>query len=119
MLRSFALACALLWLGSAVAQPAVAPQPAEAPKLVKHVTDLTGTLSAEQVAQLETQLTDLEKRKGSQVAVYMVSSLGNQSLEDYSLAIAENNKLGRAKTDDGVLLFDVRVSGAGSARPRL
>lgn len=105
MLRSFALACAVLWFGSASAQTAVAPQPAETPRLVQHVTDLTGTLSAEQAARLEAQLTDLEKRKGSQVAVYMVSTLGDQSLEDYALAIAEKNQLGRAKTDDGVLLF--------------
>jgi uncharacterized protein len=73
--------------------------------MIQHVTDLTGTLSPDQAMQLEAQLVALEKRKGSQVAVYMISTLGNQSLEDYSLAIAEKNKLGRAKTDDGVLLF--------------
>ena len=105
MLRRVALACALLWLGSLWAQTTAAPVPVEPPRLIQHVTDTTGTLTAEQIAQLEAQLTDLEKRKGSQVAVYMVSSLGDQSLEDYSLAIAEKNKLGRAKTDDGVLLF--------------
>ncbi|HWR95506.1 MAG TPA: TPM domain-containing protein [Arenimonas sp.] len=105
MLLRFALACALCWSGSVWAQTAVAPLPAEAPKLIQHVTDLTGTLTPGQTAELEARLTDLEKRKGSQVAVYMVSALGDQSLEDYSLAIAEKNKLGRAKTDDGVLLF--------------
>ena len=78
---------------------------AEAPKLVRHVTDLTGTLTAEQMALLEAQLSALEQRKGSQVAVYMVSTLGDQALEDYALAIAEKNKLGRSKVDDGVLLF--------------
>jgi uncharacterized protein len=107
MLRQIALALLLCCVGPIMAQaPATpAPLPAEPVKLIVHVTDLTGTLTADQIAQLETQLTELEKRKGSQVAVYMVSSLGNQSLEDYSLAIAEKNKLGRAKIDDGVLLF--------------
>jgi uncharacterized protein len=79
--------------------------PTEPPKLIQHVTDLTGTLTPVQVSQLESQLTEFEKRKGSQVAVYMVPSLGDQALEDYSLAIAEKNKLGRSKIDDGVLLF--------------
>jgi uncharacterized protein len=78
---------------------------AETPKLVRHVTDLTGTLSAEQQAQLEAELDAFERRKGSQVAVYMVPTLGDRALEEYSLAIAEKNKLGRAKVDDGVLLF--------------
>lgn len=105
MLLRFALACALCWFGPVGAQTASAPVPAEPPKLIQHVTDLTGTLTPSQITELETRLTDLETRKGSQVAVYMVSTLGDQSLEDYSLAIAEKNKLGRAKTDDGVLLF--------------
>lgn len=105
MLLRFALACALCWFGPVLAQTAVAPAPAGPPKLIEHVTDLTGTLTPAQTTELETRLTDLEKRKGSQVAVYMVDTLGDQSLEDYSLAIAEKNKLGRAKTDDGVLLF--------------
>ena len=112
MLRRLALAlllfCAWPIAAQAPATPvpnSVEPVPAESVKLIQHVTDLTGTLTTEQIAQLETQLTELEKRKGSQVAVYMVASLGNQSLEDYALAIAEKNKLGRAKIDDGVLLF--------------
>ena len=112
MLRRLALAlllfCAWPIAAQAPATPvpnSVEPVPAESVKLIQHVTDLTGTLTADQIAQLETQLNNLEKRKGSQVAVYMVSSLGNQSLEDYALAMAEKNKLGRAKVDDGVLLF--------------
>lgn len=117
MLRASALAFLLCLLGpgeslgqSVPAEPPGAATgseavPAEAPKLIQHVTDLTGTLTPVQVAQLESQLTEFEKRKGSQVAVYMVPTLGDQALEEYSLAVAEKNKLGRARTDDGVLLF--------------
>ncbi len=107
MLRHLALVLLFCCVGPIAAQSSVAPAPlpAESIKLIQHVTDLTGTLTTDQITQLETQLVELEKRKGSQVAVYMISSLGDQSLEDYSLAIAEKNKLGRAKTDDGVLLF--------------
>ncbi|MFM6987822.1 MAG: YgcG family protein, partial [Arenimonas sp.] len=62
LLRALALAVLLL--------PAAMPtraQPAAAPVLARHVTDTTGTLSAEQIAALEAPLAELEKRKGSQL----------------------------------------------------
>jgi uncharacterized protein len=91
-----------LVLALLVALPARA---ADVPVLRQHVTDTTGTLSAEQVAQLEAQLVALEQRKGSQVAVLMVPTLDGQAIEDYSLAVAEKNKIGRGKVDDGLLLL--------------
>ena len=78
---------------------------ADAPVLRQHVTDATGTLSADQVAQLEAELVALEQRKGSQVAVLMIPTLDGQAIEDYSLAVAEKNKIGRGKVDDGLLLL--------------
>lgn len=93
MLRVFAL---VFLCAAAIAAP---------PKLERHVTDLTGTLSAEQTARLEAQLTALEQRKGSQIAVYMVPTLGDRALEEYVLEVAEGNRLGRIGIDDGVLLF--------------
>lgn len=75
------------------------------PHLARHVTDLTGTLSAQQVDQLDAQLVALEKSKGAQLVVLMVGSTGDQDIEGYSLAVAEANKVGRKGTDDGVLLL--------------
>src|SRR5690348_3843869 len=77
----------------------------EVPTLRRHATDLTGTLSAQQVDQLDAQLVALEKRKGAQLVVLMVGSTGEQDIESYSLAVAEQNKVGRKGTDDGVLLL--------------
>jgi uncharacterized protein len=76
-----------------------------APKLARHVTDLTGTLTAAQVDQLDAKLVDLEKAKGAQLVVLMIGSTGGQDIESYSLAVAEANKIGRKGTDDGVLLL--------------
>ena len=78
---------------------------ADVPVLRQHVTDTTGTLSADQVALLEGQLATLEQRKGSQVAVLMIPTRDGQAIEDYSLAVAEKNKIGRGKVDDGLLLL--------------
>jgi uncharacterized protein len=75
------------------------------PKLTQHVTDRTGTLSAQQVAELEAPLAALEQRKGAQVAILVVASTGESTIEEYSLAVAEANKLGREKPDDGLLLL--------------
>ena len=97
-----ALALAVLLLPAAASLRA---QPASAPALARHVTDTTGTLSAEQIAALEAPLAELEKRKGSQLAVYMTGSLDGVPIEEAALAVAERNALGRAKVDDGLLLF--------------
>ena len=75
------------------------------PKLARHVTDLTGTLSGQQVDQLDAQLVALEQAKGAQLVVLMVASTGDQDIESYSLAVAEANRIGRKGTDDGVLLL--------------
>ncbi len=88
--------------------PAVLHAQAAVPKLVRHVTDLTGTLSAAQVDQLDARLVALEKAKGAQLVVLMVGSTDGQPIEEYSLAVAEANKIGRKGTDDGVLLLVAR-----------
>ena len=75
------------------------------PALTRHVTDLTGTLSTAQVDQLDASLVALEKSKGAQLVVLMVGSTDGQPIEEYSLAVAEANKIGRKGTDDGVLLL--------------
>jgi len=78
---------------------------AAVPQLTRHVTDLTGTLTAQQIDQLDAQLVSLEKTKGAQLVVLMVGTTEPQDIEGYSLAVAEANKIGRKGTDDGVLLL--------------
>jgi uncharacterized protein len=87
--------------------PPLAAMAADAvvPKLTRHVTDLTGTLTPEQVTQLDGRLVELEKTKGSQVVVVMVPTTQPDDLEGYSLKVAETNKVGREGPDDGVLLL--------------
>ena len=95
------------WLALAMALllPALLHAADAVPKLARHVTDLTGTLTTAQVDQLDDQLTGLEKSKGAQLVVLMVGSTGDQDIAEYSLAVAEANKVGRKGTDDGVLLI--------------
>ena len=74
------------------------------PPLKGHVTDLTGTLSAEQQATLEQTLTAFEARKGSQIAVLVLGSTAPEAIEPFALRVAEKWKLGRKKVDDGAIL---------------
>ncbi len=75
------------------------------PQLTARVTDLTGTLSAQQVATLEQTLRAFEARKGSQIAVLIVPTTQPESIEQYSIRVVEQWRLGRSRIDDGALLI--------------
>jgi uncharacterized protein len=75
------------------------------PSLNRRVTDLTGTLNPSQQADLETTLHRFEQKKGSQVSVLIVPTTQPETIEQYSIRVAEQWKLGRKGVDDGVLLL--------------
>ena len=56
-------------------------------------------------ASIESSLENLEKNKGSQLAVLMVKTTSPEVIEDYSMRVVEKWKLGRKYVDDGVLLL--------------
>ncbi|MBK1889978.1 YgcG family protein [Undibacterium sp. 14-3-2] len=74
------------------------------PALSQHVTDQTGTLNTEQKSSLEQTLQSFEEKKGSQIAVLIIASTAPETIEQYSLRVAEQWKLGRKKIDDGAIL---------------
>ena len=75
------------------------------PQLTAPVTDLTGTLSADQRVQLTGKLAAFETQKGAQIAVLLVPTVKPEAIEQYSIRVAEAWKLGRKGVDDGVLLL--------------
>ena len=101
MMRRLAAAClGLALLGLApLARAAVALPP------VARVTDLTGTLSPEQQAALTQKLAELETRKGSQIAVLVLSTTDPEDIAQFGIRIADAWKLGRTGIDDGALLI--------------
>ncbi len=74
------------------------------PPLKARVADLTGTLTAPQIQTLESRLRDFERAKGSQVAVLMLPSTQPETIEEYSIRVADAWKIGRARVDDGVIV---------------
>ena len=99
----------VMWCASVLAQaPQSGLQPV--PPLSARVTDLTGTLTAEQQSALEQKLAAFEARKGSQLAVLMVPTTAPEDIAQYSIRVVDQWKLGRGsvggkKVDDGALLL--------------
>lgn len=100
MILARGLLAALLLCWAALLQAA----PVAIPPLAARVTDLTQTFDGAQRSQLESQLAALEQRKGAQLAILMIPSTGDESIEEYAVRAFEQWKLGRKGVDDGVLL---------------
>src|SRR5208282_3781356 len=98
LLRWLFAACALLITAFACADVPVPP-------LQHRVTDLTATLTADQAATLEQMLSEFEARKGAQIAVLIVPTTAPEEIEQYSIRVVDQWKLGRKGVDDGVLLL--------------
>lgn len=96
------LLAALLCLACAAAPRA---QTVAVPALTSPVTDLTGTLNAQQTATLDQELRAFSARKGSQIAILIVPTTAPEAIEQYSIRVTDAWKLGRKGTDDGVLLL--------------
>jgi uncharacterized protein len=75
------------------------------PPLERRVTDLSATLDGPTVQALEQKLQALETAKGAQLAVLIIPTLAEDSIEGYATRVFEAWKLGRDKIDDGVLLL--------------
>lgn len=99
-------ACVALLLGLWFALAGASTQSQQGiPVLTQRVTDLTATLSPEQRSQLDARLAAFEREKGAQIAVLIVPSTQPEAIEQYSIRVAEQWKLGRKGVDDGVLLL--------------
>jgi uncharacterized protein len=98
MLR-FAIVLAMLLLQASAAQAL------DIPTLRSRVTDLAGVLTADQVASLEAKLQELENTDSTQVAVVIIPSLEGESLEDYSIRVADAWKIGQKGRDNGAILL--------------
>ena len=80
----------------------------EVPFLATRVNDLANIVPQAVRERLETQLEDLERRSGAQVAVLTVDSLDGDTIEDFSVRVFQTWKIGRKGVDDGALLVVAR-----------
>lgn len=84
----------------------IAPaQRLEVPYLTGRVVDLAGILSRETIDTIEAKLAAHEQATSNQVAVLIIPSLQGETIEEYSIRVAETWKLGQKEKDNGVLLL--------------
>src|SRR5258708_37995903 len=95
----------VLFFAFLICWPFAASADVAVPPVSGRVVDQTGTLSAADAATLTQRLKDLETRKGSQVAVLIVPTTQPETIEQFSIRVAEAWKIGRKKIDDGALLI--------------
>ena len=74
------------------------------PPLSGPVVDKAGILSRSEFEKIENFLLDLDRKSKVQIAVLIISSLEGESIEDYSMQVAEEWKLGDKEKDSGALL---------------
>ena len=77
----------------------------DVPALQGRVNDRANLIPPDARQRIEQKLGDLEQTTGAQVAVLTIPSLEGDSLEDFSLRVAEAWKLGQAEKDNGALLL--------------
>lgn len=108
----------VLWL--AAAWPAHAQTDLVAvPPLAARVTDLTGTLTAQQRSALEQVLADYEQQRGSQIFVLMVAATAPEPIEAYGIRVAEAWKAGRKGVDDGAIVLIAKDNPASLRKMRI
>lgn len=68
------------------------------------VVDLTGTLTEQQQQALTTKIADIDSRTGTEVAMLMVPTTGEESVQSYSWRVAEAWKPGHEGVNRGLVV---------------
>jgi len=78
------------------------------PVLKNYANDLTGTLSHDQLSELNSQLKTFDDSTTNQLVFLMIPTLNGYPLDEYSNETAIKNKIGTKKNDNGALLLVVK-----------
>ncbi len=95
--------CLLCFLLLSGFKPVVAETPI--PELKERITDLTGSLTARDKETLDQSLRALETDKGAQIAIVILESTLPETIEQTSIRVADQWKMGRKGIDDGVIVI--------------
>lgn len=104
-MKSSLKSIALFFFAVALMLPCQSQSFQEVPKLEGRVTDLANLLTESEESFLKNQLKELEDTKGSQLAILTVYSTEPETIEQFSIRVVDQWKLGRSDVDDGILLI--------------
>ncbi len=80
----------------------------ELPTLKYLATDLTNTLSAEDILNLNRILSSFQDSTSNQLVFLMISTLNDYPIEEYANQVAQKNKIGTKKNDNGIFFLVVK-----------
>jgi uncharacterized protein len=101
-MRRAALAAFALILVCLAAGPTTAKS--KLPKFSAPVVDAAGVLDESTEAHLDAELNDYQARTTNQIAVAIVKTTGDDSIEDYAIDLARSWEVGLEGKDNGVVL---------------
>ena len=78
------------------------------PQLEHWANDFTNTLSSSEINTLDTGLKIYQDSTSNQLVFLMIPTLNNYPLDYYSMDVAEKNKIGTKKHDNGLLFLIVK-----------
>ena len=74
------------------------------PTLHKGLNDFTGTISPADASAINELCAQIEANKSAQIVVLIVNTTSPYEIADYSVQTAEQNGIGKAKVDNGILM---------------
>lgn len=77
----------------------------EIPTLKNFVTDNANLLTISEKNELETNLKSFEELTTNQIVILTVNNLDGNAIENFSIEVAEKNKIGTEEKDNGVLFL--------------
>lgn len=96
----------LIWLGLLLLP--LSAGALDVPPLSGHVNDRAGLLRSDTVIKLEQYLSEFERSDSTQLVLLTIPSLEGESLEEYTLKVAESWGIGQKGKDNGALLLIAR-----------
>jgi uncharacterized protein len=83
----------------------IATGAAHFPALTGRVVDEAGLLTPDQRQALEKKLEDIERRTSVQIVIATIPSLEGEPIEDYSIRLAQQWRIGQKGLDNGVIIL--------------
>ncbi|MCD4665867.1 MAG: TPM domain-containing protein, partial [Bacteroidales bacterium] len=83
----------------------ISAQTIQIPELNSPVTDLVGILSESEINFLENKLIVFEKDSIGQIAILIIPTTGDETIEEYSIRLAEKWEIGSSQNDNGLILL--------------
>lgn len=77
----------------------------EIPTLNSYVTDNAGLLTNTEKNELENVLKNFDAKTTNQIVILTINNLYGDTIENFSIEVAEKNKIGTKEKDNGILLL--------------